>query len=62
MIDKIRQSQSGSLTSYDYEYDYEFKYEFTQVWLWTELEDMQSCYQLIKSITKFEKETRHHLL
>ena len=33
----------------------------SQVWLQTELDDTKSCYQLIKTITKFEKETRHRL-
>ena len=31
------------------------------VWLLIELDDMQSCYQLMKTMTKFEKETRHQL-
>ena len=26
----------------------------------TELDDMKSCYQLIKPMTTFEKESRHH--
>ena len=31
------------------------------VWLQTELDNSKSYYQLIKTITKFEKETRHRL-
>ena len=27
----------------------------------TQLDDTKSCYQLIKTMTKFEKETRHPL-
>ena len=33
----------------------------SQVWLQTELDDTKSCYQLIKTITEFEQETRHRL-
>ena len=33
----------------------------SQVWLKTELDDTKSCYQLIKTITNFEKETRRRL-
>ena len=29
------------------------------LWLQTELDDMKSCYQLIKTMTKFEEKTRH---
>ena len=34
-----------------------------QLWVWfqTELDDMKSCYQLIKTITWFDKEIRHWL-
>lgn len=33
----------------------------SRVWLQTELDDTRSCYQLIKTMTKLEKETRHRL-
>ena len=32
-----------------------------RVWLQTELDDTTSCYQLIKTITEFGKETRHRI-
>ena len=34
---------------------------FSQVWFQTELDNMKYCYLLIKTMTKFEKETRHKL-
>ena len=33
----------------------------SQVWLQTELEDTKSCYKIVKTMTKFEKENRHRL-
>ena len=50
MINKIGRPRSGSL-----------KLEKSWVWLLTELDDTKSCYQLMKTMTKFEKETRHLL-
>ena len=40
------------------------KWEFNLVimsMIKTELDDMKSCYNLIKTMTKFEKETTHKL-
>ena len=33
----------------------------SRVWLHTELDDKKACYQLIKTMTKFEKESRYQL-
>lgn len=33
----------------------------SQVWLQTESEDTKSCYKIVKTMTKFEKENRHWL-
>ena len=33
----------------------------SQVWLQTESEDTKSCYKIVKTMTKFEKENRHRL-
>ena len=37
------------------------KWIFLVSWLQTELDDTMSCYQLIKTMTKFEKRTNHQL-
>ena len=34
---------------------------WSQIWLQIELDYTKSCYQSIKTMTKSEKETRHHL-
>ena len=33
----------------------------SKVWLQTELDDMMSCYQLIKTMKKFQKQTTYDL-
>ena len=49
VINKIRRPWSGS------------PIRKLRVWLQTELDDTTSCYQLIKTITEFGKETRHRI-
>ena len=48
VIDKIGRPRSGILISWSW------------VWLKTELDDTKLFYQLIKTMTKLEKENRHH--
>ena len=50
VIKKIGRPRSGSL-----------KLEKSWVWYLTELDDTKSCYQLMKTMAKFEKETRNRL-
>ena len=49
VINKIGRPRSGSPIC------------LSQVWLQPELDDTMSCYQLIKTMTKFEKRTKHWL-
>ena len=49
MINKIGRPRSGSPICE------------SRVWLQTELDDTMSCYQLIKTMAKFEKRTNHRL-